>query len=100
MWLGVATFAQRAIFGSTSPTVPDKERLTEEEFKLKFQLLHADVLGALCGAIAHGLKVEEIAAEAQDAALNGELLPLDLQGLRDGPVAEGDFRHRLRGQRP
>ena len=50
--------AQRAIFVHLA-NVPDKERMTEEEFKLKFQLLHADVLGALCGAIAHGLKVEK-----------------------------------------
>ena len=50
--------AQRAVFVHLA-NVPDKERMTEEEFKLKFRGLHADVLGALCSAIAHGLKVEK-----------------------------------------
>ena len=37
--------------------VPERY-LPEEEFRLKFRRIHADVLGALCGAITHGLKAE------------------------------------------
>jgi hypothetical protein len=50
--------AQRALFVHLA-NVPDNERMTEERFKLMFRRLHADVLGALCGAVAHGLRVEK-----------------------------------------
>jgi Toprim domain len=50
--------AQRALFIHLA-NVPDNERMTEERFKLMFRRLHADVLGALCGAVAHGLRVEK-----------------------------------------
>jgi hypothetical protein len=33
--------------------------MTEDEFKLKFRRAHADILGALCSAVAHGLKTEK-----------------------------------------
>ena len=50
--------AQRALFVHLA-NVSDKERMTEEEFKLRFRQAHADILGALCSAVAHGLKTEK-----------------------------------------
>jgi hypothetical protein len=50
--------AQRAFFVHLA-SVSDKERLTEEEFHQRLRLAHADILGALCGAVAHGLKAEK-----------------------------------------
>jgi hypothetical protein len=40
-------------------SVPDKERLTEQEFKARFRRVHADLLGALCGAASVGLQREK-----------------------------------------
>jgi hypothetical protein len=40
-------------------SVPDGERLTEDEFKAKFARAHADILGGLCGAAAYGLGAEK-----------------------------------------
>jgi hypothetical protein len=39
--------------------VSDTQRMTEEEFKLRFRRAHADILGALCSAVAHGLRTEK-----------------------------------------
>lgn len=50
--------AQRALFVHLA-NVSDKERMTEEEFKLRFRQAHPDILGALCSAVAHGLKTEK-----------------------------------------
>ena len=49
--------AQRTLYIHLA-NVSDTERITEEEFKLKFRRAHADILGALCGAVAHGLRTE------------------------------------------
>jgi hypothetical protein len=40
-------------------SVPDKERKTEQEFKALFKRVHADLLGALCGAVSVGLRNEK-----------------------------------------
>jgi putative DNA primase/helicase len=48
--------AQRALYVHLA--VPDNY-LPEEEFKLRFRGLHADVLGALCDGVAHGLRTEK-----------------------------------------
>jgi hypothetical protein len=50
--------AQRTLYVHLA-NVSDKERMTEEEFRLKFQRAHADILGALCSAVAHGLRIEK-----------------------------------------
>jgi putative DNA primase/helicase len=50
--------AQRTLYVHLA-SVSDKERMTEDEFKLKFRRAHADILGALCSAVAHGLKTEK-----------------------------------------
>jgi Toprim domain len=49
--------AQRTLYVHLA-NVSDTERMTEEEFKLKFRRVHADILGALCSAVAHGLRTE------------------------------------------
>jgi hypothetical protein len=49
--------AQRTLYVHLA-NVSDKERMTEEEFKLRFRQAHADILGALCSAVAHGLRTE------------------------------------------
>ena len=49
--------AQRTLYIHLA-NVSDTERITEEEFKLKFRRAHADILGALCSAVAHGLRTE------------------------------------------
>jgi Toprim domain len=49
--------AQRTLYVHLA-NVSDEERMTEEEFKLKFRRAHADILGALCSAVAHGLRTE------------------------------------------
>jgi hypothetical protein len=50
--------AQRTLYVHLA-NVSDQERMTEEEFKQKFRRAHADILGALCSAIAHGLRTEK-----------------------------------------
>src|ERR1700722_7327288 len=50
--------AQRTLYVHLA-NVSDTERMTEEEFKLKFRRVHADILGALCSAVAHGLRTEK-----------------------------------------
>jgi hypothetical protein len=50
--------AQRTLYVHLA-NVSDKERMTEEEFKLRFRGVHADILGALCSAVAHGLRTEK-----------------------------------------
>ena len=50
--------AQRTLYVHLA-NVSDTERMTEEEFKLKFRRAHADILGALCSAVAHGLRTEK-----------------------------------------
>jgi Toprim domain len=50
--------AQRTLYVHLA-NVSDKERMTEEEFKQKFRRAHADILGALCSAVAHGLRTEK-----------------------------------------
>ena len=50
--------AQRTLYVHLA-NVSDKERMTEEEFKLQFRRAHADILGALCSAVAHGLRTEK-----------------------------------------
>jgi hypothetical protein len=50
--------AQRTLYVHLA-NVSDTERITEEEFKLKFRRAHADILGALCSAVAHGLRTEK-----------------------------------------
>jgi hypothetical protein len=50
--------AQRTLYVHLA-NVSDAERMTEEEFKLKFKRMHAEILGALCGAVAHGLRTEK-----------------------------------------
>jgi hypothetical protein len=50
--------AQRTLYVHLA-NVSDKERMTEEEFKLRFRRAHADILGALCSAVAHGLRTEK-----------------------------------------
>jgi hypothetical protein len=51
--------AQRTLYVHLA-NVSDTQRLTEEEFKLRFRRAHADILGALCSAVAHGLKAEKM----------------------------------------
>jgi hypothetical protein len=50
--------AQRTLYVHLA-NVSDKERMTEEEFKLRFRGAHADILGALCSAVAQGLRTEK-----------------------------------------
>jgi hypothetical protein len=50
--------AQRTLYVHLA-NVSDKERMTEEEFKLRFRHAHADILGALCGAVAQGVRTEK-----------------------------------------
>ena len=50
--------AQRTLYVHLA-NVSDKERMTEEDFKQKFRGAHADILGALCSAVAHGLRNEK-----------------------------------------
>jgi hypothetical protein len=50
--------AQRTLFIHLA-SVPNADRLTEVEFKSRFKRVHADVLGALCGAVSMGLKREK-----------------------------------------
>ena len=64
--------AQRTLYVHLA-NVSDKERMTEEEFKLKFRRAHADILGALCSAVAHGLKDREDVEDRRPAA-HGQLL--------------------------
>ena len=64
--------AQRTLYVHLA-NVSDKERMTEEEFKQKFRRAHADILGALCSAVAHGLCDREQVEDRRQAA-HGELL--------------------------
>jgi hypothetical protein len=50
--------AQRTLYVHLA-NISDKERMTEEEFRRKFRRAHADILGALCRAVAHGLRTEK-----------------------------------------
>jgi hypothetical protein len=50
--------AQRTLYVHLA-NVSDTQRVTEEEFKLGFRRAHADILGALCSAVAHGLLTEK-----------------------------------------
>jgi hypothetical protein len=50
--------AQRTLYVHLA-NVSDTQRVTEEEFKLGFRRAHADMLGALCSAVAHGLRTEK-----------------------------------------
>jgi Toprim domain len=50
--------AQRTLFVHLA-SVPNSERLTEDDFKTKFKRAHADILGALCGAVSVGLRREK-----------------------------------------
>ncbi len=50
--------AQRTLYIHLA-TVPDTQRLTEEEFKSRFKRAHADILGSLCSAASHGLRTEK-----------------------------------------
>ena len=49
--------AQRTLYVHLT-NVSDTQRVTEEDFKLRFRRAHADILGALCSALAHGIKTE------------------------------------------
>jgi hypothetical protein len=51
-------FAQRTLFVHLA-SVPDNERITEQEFKARFKRIHADLLGALCSAASIGLRNEK-----------------------------------------
>jgi hypothetical protein len=50
--------AQRTLFIHLA-SVPNAERLTEEDLKAKFKRAHPDALGALCGAVSMGLRREK-----------------------------------------
>jgi hypothetical protein len=50
--------AQRTLYVHLA-NVSDTQRMTEEEFKLRFRRAHADILSALCSAVAHGLRTEK-----------------------------------------
>jgi hypothetical protein len=50
--------AQRTLYVHLA-NVSDTQRVTEEEFKQRFRRAHADILGALCSALAHGIKAEK-----------------------------------------
>jgi hypothetical protein len=50
--------AQRTLYVHLA-SVPDGERLTEQTFKARFKIAHADLLGALCAAASAGLRNEK-----------------------------------------
>jgi hypothetical protein len=50
--------AQRTLFIHLA-SVPNAERLTEDDFKGRLKRAHADILGALCGAVSMGLTREK-----------------------------------------
>jgi hypothetical protein len=50
--------AQRTLYVHLA-NVSDKERMTEEEFKVRFRRAHPDILGALCSAVVNGLRTEK-----------------------------------------
>ena len=50
--------AQRTLFIHLA-SVPNAERLTEDDFKGRLKRAHADILGALCGAVSMGLRREK-----------------------------------------
>ena len=50
--------AQRTLFIHLA-SVPNVERLTEDDFKGRLKRAHADILGALCGAVSMGLRREK-----------------------------------------
>jgi hypothetical protein len=50
--------AQRTLFIHLA-SVPNAERLTEDDFKARLKRAHADILGALCGAVSMGLRREK-----------------------------------------
>jgi hypothetical protein len=50
--------AQRTLYVRLA-SVADKDRVTEQTFKARFRRIHPDLLGALCGGVSVGLRVEK-----------------------------------------
>ena len=87
--------AQRTLYIHLA-NVSDTERITEEEFKLKFRRAHADILGALCSAVARTQNREDI--EDCRPPTHGHLLQMG-DSLRGSALAERRIRRCLRGKR-